>query len=73
MLAPLRDHLRPKDPMSSPPLCTTKECYFTRLSVDFDPNSPDFDEARWRTLEDVNVEHLLYVFIASIDANSDNV
>ena len=72
MLAPLRDHLRPKDPMSSPPLCATKECYFTRLSVDLDPNSPDFDEARWITSEDVNVEHLLDVF-TTIDANSDSV
>jgi len=72
MLAPLRDHLRPKDPVSSPPLCATKECYFTRLSVDLDPNSPDFDEARWITSEDVNVEHLLDVF-TTIDADSDNV
>ena len=72
MLAPLRDHLCPKDPMSSPPLCATKEHYFIRLSVDLNPDGPSFDEARWITSEDVNVEHLLDVF-TTVDANSDNV
>jgi len=72
MLAPLRDHFRLKDPKSSPLLVTTKECYFTRLSIDLDPDTPSFGEARWITSEDVNVEHLLDVF-ASIDANSENV
>ena len=72
MLAPLRDHLRPEDPGSSPLLCTTKDRYFTRLSVIVDPGEPGFEEARWITSEDVNVEHLLDVF-TSIDANSDNV
>ena len=72
MLAPLRDYLRPKDPMSSPLLGTTKECYFTRLSVDLYPDDPEFHEAQWITSEDVNVEHLLDVF-TSIDASSEKV
>jgi len=72
MLAPLRDHFCPKDPKSSPLLSTTKECYFTRLSVDVDFDTPASGEARWITSEDVNVEHLLDVF-TSIDANSEDV
>jgi tetratricopeptide (TPR) repeat protein len=72
MLAPLRDYFYPKDPRSSPFLCTMKEHYFRRLSVEVYPGKPGFDEARWITSEDVNIEHLLSVF-TSIDANSDEV
>ena len=72
MLAPLRDYLCPKDPRSSPILCTTKMCYFRRLSVFVDPSVPDFEEARWIVSEDVNVEHLLDVF-TTIDENSCEV
>jgi tetratricopeptide (TPR) repeat protein len=72
MLAPLRDYLCPKDPTSSPLLCTTKECYFNWLSVDVNPGWPGFEEAKWIILEDVNVEHLLDVFM-STDVNSDDV
>jgi len=72
MLAPLRDHLRPKDPMSSPLLCMAKECYFTRLSIDLQPDKPGFGEARWIALEDGNVEHLLDV-IARIGTNSEDI
>ena len=72
MLAPLRDYLSPKDLLSSPPLCTTKDCYFARLLVPLDPNNPSFGESRWIISEDVNIEHLLNVLI-SIDANMENV
>ena len=69
MLAPLRDHLCPKDPASSPLLHATKDQYFRRLSVDVNPGDPGFEDAQWITSEDVNVEHLLDVF-TSIEANS---
>ena len=72
MLAPLRDYLRPKDPMSSPLLRTAKGHYFTRLSVDIYPGKPGFDGSRWIMSEDVNVEHLLDAF-TSIDADSEEV
>ena len=42
------------------------------MSVDIDPNKPNFRESQWITLEDVNAEHLLDVF-TTIDRNSDGV
>ena len=72
MLAPLRDYLCPKDPTSSSLLCTTKECYFTRMSVALNPNEPDIIKTQWITSEDANVEHMLDVF-TTIDGNSDGV
>jgi tetratricopeptide (TPR) repeat protein len=72
MLAPLRDHLCPKDPASSPLLHGIKEYYLGRLSVNVDPSRPDYEEPRWIMSEDANVEHLLNVF-TSIDANSDTI
>ena len=72
MLAPLRDYLSPEDPMESPLLCATKERYFDRLSVDIGPDEPGFEELRWITSDDVNVEHLLNVF-TTFDANSEGV
>jgi len=72
MLAPLRDHLRPKDPKSSPLLCMAKEQYFTRMSVKITLDGPGYGESRWIVPEDVNVEHLLDVF-TTIDTNSDSV
>ncbi|KAF9783172.1 hypothetical protein BJ322DRAFT_1156114 [Thelephora terrestris] len=64
MLAPIRDYLCPLDPESSPLLCATKDRYFTRLSAYLDPDEPGFQEAEWIKSEDVNVEHLLDVFIS---------
>ena len=72
MLAPLRDYLCPKDPKSSPLLCAAKSCYFSRLSVEVDPDDPSFEEAKWIMSEDINVEHLLDVF-TSIDPDSGDV
>ena len=45
MLAPLRDYLCPKDPISYPLLNVTKECYFARLLTNIDPGKPGFQEA----------------------------
>ena len=70
-LAPIRDYLSLKDPRSSPLLCATRDCYFSRLSVEVGPGLPGFAEARWVASEDLNVEHLLDVF-ASID-DTDNI
>ena len=72
MLTPLRDHLRPKDPMASPLLRRAREHYFKCLSVRLYPGEPGFKESQWITSEDVNVEHLLDVF-TSIDKNSGYV
>ena len=72
MLAPLRNYLSPKDPGSSALLCTTKEHYFSRMSVDLNPVNSDFRGSEWITSEDVNVEHLLDVFTV-VDADSDSV
>ena len=72
MLAPIQDYLCPDDPASSPLLCAIKEHYFTRLSVFIDPSEPGFEEARWITSEDANVEHLLDVF-TTVHANSNGV
>ena len=72
MLAPLRDHFFPKDPKSSSLLCVARAHYFARISVEIDPNKPNFRETQWIVSEDVNVEHLLDIF-TTIDPNSDGV
>ena len=74
MLAPLRDYLSPRDPRTSPLLCTTKDHYFSRLRLlgDLEPDQPGFKESSWITSEDVNAEHLLNVF-TSLDADSEGI
>ena len=71
-LEPIRDYLYPPDPGSSPLLCVTRDRYFTRLSDNISPDTPGFGEARWIASEDVNLEHLLDVFM-SADTNSGDV
>ena len=71
MLAPIRDYLSPRDPGSAPLLCSTGERYFNRLLVDVRPGRPDFEQARWITSEDANVEHLLNVFTTTDVASGD--
>ena len=72
MLAPVRDYLSPRDPPSSPLLCTTRDQYFDQLSAELYPGKPGFEEARWIVLEDLNVEHLLDVF-TSIDQTKADI
>ena len=72
MLAPLRDRLLPKDPKSSRLLSMAKERYFARMSIDAQPNRPEFGGSHWIMSEDVNVEHLLEVF-TTIDTDSVSV
>ncbi|KAF9787226.1 armadillo-type protein [Thelephora terrestris] len=70
MLAPIRDYLGPREPSSSPLLCATKDHYFSRLSTYIYPDDPGFRKGEWIRSEDVNVEHLLNVFIST---GSDDV
>jgi tetratricopeptide (TPR) repeat protein len=71
MLAPIRDYLRPQDPLSSSLLCATRDRYFNRLSAEVDPDKPGFEEARWIVLEDVNVEYLIDVFTPTDQTSGD--
>jgi tetratricopeptide (TPR) repeat protein len=72
MLAPLRDHLYPKDPKASTLLSATKDLYIARLSVFPDPNDPKFGDTRWIKSEDLNAEHLINVFL-SANPNSEDI
>ena len=72
MLAPLRDYLCPKDPMTATLLSATKDLYTARLSAVVNHTGPASEDERWITSEDANIEHLLDVF-SSADPNSDNI
>jgi len=63
MLAPLRNHLLPKDPLSAPLLLTTKAQYFARLALITNTYVDlGLSETKWVVSENTNVEHLLDVF-----------
>ena len=73
MLAPIRDYLCPRDPQSPPLLRATKDRYLTRLSFSYlHPSTRGFEETRWIKSEDINVEHLLDIFM-SIDPDALDV
>ena len=65
MLAPLRDYLCLKDPVTSPLLRAAKEHYFQRLSCQFTSAESTIKGLQWIVSEGVNVEHLLRVFKSS--------
>ena len=67
MLAPIRDHLSPKDPASAPLVCSTKERYFSRLSVRAEPGKPGFEEASGGTVEPA--EPLVYLSLSFLSNN----